>query len=216
MKHLLLTAALVAATPLTAHPHIFVSAGLELFVDEARRLTHVRVTWEYDELYSLLITEDLGVDADYDGVLTDADRAVLTGFDTQWIAGFNGDLVAERDGKPLTLSGPSQPTADLVDGKVVTSHLRRIEETPVIDETGVVLRPYDGTFYTAYEVGLPTQVSGPQACDVTLDVPDVEGMLAMMQAELSQIPEDVDLAEQGFGDIGARFATDVMLTCPAS
>lgn len=94
-KTLTLCLTLLAA-PLGAHPHIFVNTGLSFVVDDQNRLTHVQVTWAYDELYSLLLTEDLGVDSDYDGVLTAADTALLTGFDMQWIEGFNGDLVGTQ------------------------------------------------------------------------------------------------------------------------
>ena len=52
------------ASPLAAHPHIFVSTGLSFVLDGENRLTHVQVTWEYDELYSLLVTEDMGVDSE--------------------------------------------------------------------------------------------------------------------------------------------------------
>ena len=66
------------AAPLSAHPHIFINTGLKFLVDDQNRLTHVQVTWEYDELYSLLVTEDMGVDDDYDGVLTPEDTALLS------------------------------------------------------------------------------------------------------------------------------------------
>jgi len=185
-----------------------------MLVDAQNRLTHVQVTWEYDELYSLLLTEDLGVDSDYDGVLTPADLSLLNGFDMQWIKGYNGDLVATLDGVPLTLSGPSAPTATMREGKIITTHLRSIEGAPQI--TGpVVFKPYDATYYTAYDVGLPVRVQGTDACDVALNVPDIEGALAMMQAEIAAMPEDYDMEAAGFGDIGEQFATRIEVTCAA-
>lgn len=202
------------AGPVAAHPHIFINTGLVFVVDAQNRLTHVQVTWEYDELYSLLVTEQLGVDEDYDGVLTQADLEKLTGFDMQWIEGYNGDLVGEMDGAPLVLSGPSQATATLEDGKVVTTHMRRIEGAPVLDGP-VVFRPYDGTYYSAYEVRRPVHVQGRNSCDITLNEPDIKGALAMTQAELAAMPEDFDMEAAGLGDIGARFATQVWVTCAA-
>ncbi len=202
------------APPLAAHPHIFVNTGLVMLVDGQNRLTHVQVTWEYDELYSLLVTEDMGVDSDYDEVLTPEDLALLTGFDMQWIPGYNGDLVGTLDGAPLVLSKPSAPTAAMRDGKIVTTHLRAIEGAPQI--TGpLVFIPYDATYYTAYDVELPVQVQGREGCDVTLDVPDIRGALAMMQAEIAAMPEDYDMEAAGLGDIGAQFATRIEVTCAA-
>lgn len=207
---------MLCAAPLGAHPHIFIDTGIEVVVDAENRLTHVRVTWEYDELYTLLITEDLGVDSDYDGVLTDADRAVLTGFDMNWIEGYDGDLVARLGGEALTLSRPMEATADLTDGKITTTHLREVVGAPTLSAV-LSLKPYDPTYYTAYEVGLPVDVTGRADCKVTRNAPDLESAAAMNEAELAAIPEDPELAdEMGFGDIGARFATEVRIACAAS
>lgn len=54
----------LAAAPLAAHPHIFIDTGFELILDEAGHMTHVRVSWQYDDFYSLLITEDMALDTD--------------------------------------------------------------------------------------------------------------------------------------------------------
>ncbi|WP_299565871.1 DUF1007 family protein [uncultured Sulfitobacter sp.] len=214
MRFPLALALITLAAPLAAHPHIFINTGLKVLIDEQNRLTHVEVTWEYDDLYSLLVTEDLGIDADYNGVLTAEDKARLTGFDMQWIEGYNGDLVAALNGARLDLSGPSAPTATLDDGRVITTHVRAVNGAPVMDGT-LSLRPYDGSYYTAYDVERPVTVEGRTGCDILQEMPDMDGALAMTKAELSQIPEDIDLADEGYGDIGARFATDVRITCAA-
>jgi len=48
-----------------------------------------------------------------------------------------------------------------------------------------------------------------------VNVPDVEGALALLQAEVAALPEDYDMEALGFGDIGAKFATDITITCAA-
>ena len=185
-----------------------------MVVDAQNRLTHVQVTWEYDELYSLLVTEDMNIDSDYDGVLTQADIAALTGFDMNWIEGYNGDLVGSVAGKPLVLSGPSAPTAALRDGKIITTHLRAVAGAPAL--TGPALfRPYDATYYTAYDVTLPVVVQGREGCNIALDVPDIAGALAMLQAEISAMPEDYDMDAAGLGEIGTQFATEIQVICAA-
>lgn len=159
------------------------------------------------------MTEDLGVDDDYDGVLTADDKAKLTGFDMQWIEGYNGDLVGSFKGQELDLSGPLSPTAVLEDGKITTTHLRRIEGAPTLDGE-VRFLPYDGSFYTAYDVGLGVRVQGRSDCAVALDIPDSQE-IAMTKAEVAALPEDFDMEAAGLGDIGARFATEVTVVCAA-
>ncbi len=147
-----------------AHPHIFIDAGLEVVVDETGRLTHVRVTWAYDEYYSLLITEHLKLDADYDGQLTDEEQAILTGFDMNWVQGYEGDLVARLDGQPLKLSGPMEPTAEFANGRITTTHLRAVVGQPDLTGAALTLAAFDPTYYTAYEVTLPVRLTGGGTC----------------------------------------------------
>lgn len=101
--------------------------GLTLHFDAEGRLAEVEVTWMYDELYSLLVTEDMELDQDFDGKLTDEEQARLTGFDMQWIEGFNGDLEISQGGTELRLSGPRDYTGVLEDYRVITTHFRSVD-----------------------------------------------------------------------------------------
>ena len=48
----------------------------------------MRIGWTYDDLYSLSVIADRGLDADWDGALTAEEEAALAGFDMDWMAGF--------------------------------------------------------------------------------------------------------------------------------
>ncbi|MGJ8545667.1 MAG: DUF1007 family protein [Sulfitobacter sp.] len=205
-------AALVAA-PLGAHPHIFVDTGLELIVDGQGRATHVRVTWAYDALYSLLVTEDMGLDADGDAVLSPAEEAQLRGFDANWIDGFEGDLEARFAGAKLALSGPQEPTAKMREGRIVTTHLRQIETPPDMAKGALEFAPYDPTFYTAYDVTMGSKVTGRGGCAAALNVPEVTDDLLALKNDLSEIDEMGDAEAMGGSNVGALFATKVQFTC---
>ncbi len=69
----LLTAAalgLALASPLGAHPHIYIDTDFDLVFDTDGKLTAVRIDWAYDDFYSLLMIEENGLDADGDGTVT--------------------------------------------------------------------------------------------------------------------------------------------------
>lgn len=202
--------------PALAHPHVFIDAGFAIVIDESGALTHVRTTWAYDEYYTLLISEDLNIDQDYDGVLTAEESARLTGFDMQWIEGFNGDLEATLDGTPITLSGPLEPTATILKGRIVTTHLRRVESSPLLTGRSLSLKPYDPTYYTAYSVTLPVTITGGNACTIEALEPDIDAALEEMRQQLLRLDKNADLEENGFPEVGAEFATDVRVSCPAS
>lgn len=200
----------------TAHPHIFVDTGLRVFVDETGALSHLEITWAYDEYYSLLITEDLKIDQDFDGILTPEDTKRLTGFDMNWIEGFNGDLVASLDDAPLTLSGPQDPTATIKDGRIITTHIRQVETTPDLGGHTLSLRAYDETYYTAYDVTLPVTVEPGSTCMLEQIAPDIDGQLEQMRQMLLTIDADADLEENDIPLMGAKFATEIRVSCPAS
>lgn len=214
-----LLAALVLATApfaAAAHPHIFIDTGFEVVVDETGHFTQVRVTWAYDEYYSLLVTEHLKVDADYDGKLTEAEKETLTGFDMQWIQGFDGDLVAELDGQVLKLSGPTKATAKFENGRITTTHVRAVLGQPDLSGASLTLKPFDPTYYTAYEVALPVTLTGGGACMIDALAPDIDGELEQKRQMLLGIDANADLEELDIPLMGAEFATEIRVSCPGS
>ncbi|MDF3349717.1 DUF1007 family protein [Sulfitobacter sp. KE34] len=216
MKYPLVTAAVIAcATPLGAHPHIFVDTGFEVIVDAKGRLSHLRITWAYDEFYSLLVTEDRGLDPDYDGVLTQAEVASLNGFDMQWIEGFNGDTVLLEGGEEVALSGPQDVETRFADGRIITSHLRAVEG-PAPSADGLIIKPYDPTYYTAYEVTQKVTIQGSETCRARVKMPDMNADLRALQQDLSTLDANTDPSDVGLPEIGEALANEVVITCDAS
>tara|TARA_R110002110_G_scaffold6579_5_gene32813 strand:+ start:318 stop:968 length:651 start_codon:yes stop_codon:yes gene_type:complete len=207
--------ALLSASPVAAHPHVFVDTGLEIIFDHNGEMTHVRVTWQYDELYSLLITEDMGLDPDYDGVLTAAEQEVLTGFDMKWIEGFDGDVEVLDGTGVLPLSGPSMATATFEEGRITTTHLRKILSTVILTDT-VAIKPYDPTYYTAYDVTLPVVITGADTCRARVKMPDIDADLTALRDQLSTLDPNAEPQDVGLPNIGAELANDVIVTCAGS
>ena len=217
LPRLALATALAALAPAAqAHPHIFVDVGLAAITDEDGRLTHIEVTWAYDSLFSLLVTEDLGLDPDGDAVLTAEEEATLAGFDMNWVEGYNGDLVATLNGVPLDLSRPLDGTASMKVGRVVTVHRRAVEGAPELAGATLSMKPYDPTYYTAYDVTLGLSVEGMDGCTIDKVEPDLDTQMRNLQDQLAQLGRDQDAIEMGFPEVGEDFATDVRVTCAAS
>lgn len=201
--------------PGVAHPHVYIDTGLELILNETGHLTHVRVTWAYDDLYSLFVLEDERLDSDGDGILTSDEEQRLAGFDAQWVEGYDGDLMIQSADGKVVLSGPMEPTATTENGRIVTSHLRAVEGVlqPV---EGLSIKAYDPSFYTAYELTRPVIVTGASSCDVTRFEPDIEGKLAEMRDFLLTLDANYDLEENDIPLVGGEFATEIRVACPAS
>lgn len=196
-----------------AHPHVYIDSGLHLIFDDEGRLAAVRVIWAYDELYSLLVLEDMGLDSDYDGVLTAQETARLDGFDMAWDPDFAGDLYADAGGAEIAFSRPLEHTAELRDGRIVTMHTRALERRIDPAEVPVAFRIYDPSFYTAYTVSLPTRIEGREGCAAQLFAPEMDAANAQLLAALQELGATDMVNESDFPAIGAAFAEEIRLTC---
>lgn len=211
-----LTLAASAGTTAVAHPHIFVDTGMQIEFDADGRMTGIRVVWVYDELYSLLIIEDRGLDRDYDGVLTDAERADLAGFDMNWQPGYQGDLYPNQGADALALSGPADWTADFREGRIITTHLRRLNRPADPAAAPVSIAVYDPTYYTSYSIVTEPQILGRDDCRARILVPDPTAASAELRAALAELGADETyVPEDDFPAIGDAFAEEVELTCAA-
>ena len=220
LRRLAPAAALALAAPLappaSAHPHIFVDTGLTLIHDARGRLVALRVSWTYDELFSLLMLEELGLDPDYDGVLTEAETETLQGFDMDWPEGYEGDVYVEAGGAPVGLGPPEPGAAALREtGMLTASHTRRLARPVDGAAEPVVIRVYDPTYYTAYSI-LPDRVSTEAPhCATAVYAPDLEAAQAYLDARLEQLGAGIDdpFVEQDFPRVGERFSEEVRLSC---
>ena len=204
-----LLAVLAAAAPVAgaAHPHIFIQTALTLVIDDKGRATGVEVRWAYDELYTMLTFEDLRLDSDYDGELTEEELRFLDGFDLNWIEGFEGDLYLTSGEVPVRLGAPEGRGVKVHDGQIVTTHFRPLAEPVTAD--GLILRAYDPTFYTAYDLSGGVTVTGGCAAQVT--PADLDHAYSLVEELLYALPSDQ--VEEAFPEVGEAFADTVVIRC---
>lgn len=212
---LLVIGMVVAPVPARAHPHEFVDTGLTFRFDDNGMLGAISVVWLYDDLTSLLILEDLGLDPDGDGKLTDQETARLTEMAGSWPEGFDGNLYLTADGVPVALSGPLDATAGLRDGRVFMSHIRALVRRidPVTEHAA--LQAYDPSYYTFYDLTGVPGVIGREGCEVTTEAADMALAQKLYDAALAELTDE-EIMEQGkFPEIGGAFAATLRLTCAA-
>jgi ABC-type uncharacterized transport system substrate-binding protein len=207
-------ALLLIPAPALAHPHVFVDASIEVIFDADRRATGLRIGWTYDDLFSLMIVEDRGLDPDYDSILTDTDKARLAGFDMQWEEGFPGDTYALLGGADQPLSSPSGFTASYDGGKITSTHVRMFDAPLAIETDPLVIQVYDPGFYTSYAIVTAPVLTGGAGCSAQVFTPDLAAAEAIYLAAISKMAGSADV-EGNFPAIGAAYAEEARITCAA-
>ena len=205
--------AVCTALPALAHPHVFIDTEVEVILNAEGKVDAIRVTWIYDDLYTLSIIEDRGFDPDLDGHLDTAEKAALSGFDMVWDEGYAGDTYVLAGEAPLGLSGPSDWTADYVDGKLVSTHLRRLEAPVDPHAVPFIVQSYDPSYYVSYRIVGTPRVTGGKDCTAEIFQPDLAAADTAFAAALEEYYGS-DL-EGDFPAVGAAYADEVRLTCPA-
>lgn len=196
-----------------AHPHVFVSADVEIVVEQGF-VQGVRVQWDYDDFFSLVLTSDLGIDLDGDMVLTPEEAEILSASVLDWPADYDGDIALRQNGDLLALGPRQEAGAVLIEGRVRESHLRPLD--PAV-ATPLELAVFDPYFYVAYELaGMPRVVDGAgqpvEGCTVDLLKADLEAAYAQVEAEWGRPASEFE-AEEDFPMIGENFADRVIVTC---
>ncbi|MDX5356739.1 MAG: DUF1007 family protein [Rhodobacterales bacterium] len=214
MRRAGLIGAAVLALPVgaaQAHPHEFIDAGIELRFDVGGQLTALRIVWVYDDLTSLMILSDRGLDPDGDGALTEAEAATLSGFDMDWAEGFAGDTYRLHGDAPQALGPPQDWTARVVEGRIITTHLRQLVAPIAPGTAPLVVQVYDPGYYTAYTIASTPLIRGRDDCTAEVYGPDVAAADAALAEAMQELTGD---AEADFPAIGAAYAEEVRLICP--
>lgn len=207
-------AALGLGSGARAHPHIFVEADVEIVFDEAGQAEGLWISWTYDEFFSMLLVSDMGLDAEFTGTITDDERAVLDGFDMNWIEGYHGDTHVTQDGQPLTLSGPVEWASDYRDGQLRSRHLRRLMDRPDLTQEWIIA-VYDPTYYTSYTLAGMPEIRGRSDCTARVFEPDWDAAGEQLEAALDELLGSGGDVEADFPMVGALFSEEVRVTCAA-
>lgn len=214
MRSLLISVGVLLAGPALAHPHVFIDTGIEVLINDRNEATGLRISWTYDDLYSLFVIGDMGLDPDWDGALTVDEQARLAGFDMKWDPGFPGDTYALADDAALALSRPTDFGATYANGRITSTHVRTFDAPVPLDAVPLIVQVYDPGYYTAYTIVGDPVLTGGSGCLAEIFVPDLDAADEALLAALQEFTPDVDL-ELSFPAVGKSYAEEVRVTCPA-
>ena len=193
-----------------AHPHVFIDTRVEVILDEDG-LQAVRLTWVYDDFFSLLLTEDFGLDQDMDGELTPDELQQLADYVLAWPEGYAGDLIVEAGGRALPLGPRQQHELTYSEGRMAETHLRPVG-APL--DGPISIKVFDPAYYPAYSTIGPVEVTGRDGCSARITRADLMAATDMVEEMLYNMPESE--AEMMYPEVGESFADTITVTCAGS
>ncbi|SFY38015.1 ABC-type uncharacterized transport system, substrate-binding protein [Paracoccus pantotrophus] len=196
-----------------AHPHVFIDTGLTFRFDGEGRLGAVSVVWAFDDFSSMLMVEDMEMDKDGDGVLTDDEIARLTAMFSDWPEDFLGDFYLTHDGKPVALSGPLDVGVRYQQGRIVVTHHRALLDRINPGKDGIEAQVYDPTYYTFYDLAGAPRINGRDDCRVQIEKADIAAAQRKYGDELAKLSNDEIMDQGKYPDVGGDFADEVRLEC---
>jgi ABC-type uncharacterized transport system substrate-binding protein len=132
-----------------AHPHVWVDAIAELMLDDSHRLTAIRVYWAFDEVYSAIALEELGVHGDEK--VTPDKLALLAKTILNKTEKFRHFTYVKINGKLAAQQAPQGQTAYYMKHRLLIYFLLPLAYPVDFRTDKVSFAMYDPTYYTAID-----------------------------------------------------------------
>lgn len=190
-----------------AHPHVWIDARSEVVFDGQQRIAALRVSWRFDEFYSLFAVE--GLDKNGDGALDADELRPLAELNVTNLKEYRYFTQVTVDGAEAAYGPVTDYGSTFEDGILGLDFVIPLQQ-PVDPRTAQVsLKSYDPTFYIAIEPPLtePVTFAGetPPLCRVVEVAGDGAETLTLSEADFLD-PN----ANQG---LGALYATEFRIVC---
>lgn len=207
-------AAIGLAGPAHAHPHVLVTAKVELVFDDAARLSAVRHIWQFDEAFSAYAVQ--GLDTNNDNILTRAELAPLSRINVESLAEYEFFTWLDVDGIAEAFVPPQEYWLDIYDGRLTLFYTLPLAEPAAIAGSSV-LRVFDPEYYVAIDYA-PEQpvalINAPASCAVDFRPPgELDPQTA---AVLATIPAEQRALPANLAGITAQWANSFTVSCGAA
>lgn len=202
-------AALAAAAPALAHPHVWVVVKSQVVFDAAGKVAAIRHAWTFDEMYSSFQTQGLAKDGKR---ATKEDMAALAKLQAEQLAEFDFFTVAKAAGRKQGYATPTEVSLEEGEDKLVTLRFTLPLKEPASAGKAFALQVYDPSYFVSFEydkAGAVTMEGAPAGCTVNIVQPP------------PLIAEDAKKKDESFftglspgAEFGVKLASRAVVACP--
>jgi len=205
------TGALVFATQLEAHPHVFVDGGVDFVMEDGSVLTALEVTWLFDKFESLYLLSVSGVTLTDTGKLPQDAWEHLRSEVGAWPDSFSGSAHLSVLGQDVTLSDPSDFDIRMVDTRLEVTFTRTLTQPLPLSNLTLETQFYEASFFYDFSITQSPQILGHgEDCQAQV-IPFAEGDETQEIRQALQALGREEVPDQP--NVGALFADRITMTC---
>jgi ABC-type uncharacterized transport system substrate-binding protein len=197
------------ATPALAHPHVWVEAREEVLFDAEGKVTGIRSTWRFDEMYSAFAVQGL----EKDGKLASPkDLAPLAETNVTSLAEFDYFTFAKNGGVAMKFGKPVDYTLEEQADRRVVLRFTLPLVTPAKVVRFLTFQIYDPTYFVDFELAAkdPVTLTGaPAGCSQS-----VLGPNPLLVQDGMKLAQTFDYGTQASEDFAVKMASRAVIACP--
>ena len=203
-----LVAAVIAAAPARAHPHVWVTMQTALVYGADGSVTGVRHAWAFDDMFSTFATQ--GLESKEKGKFTREELAPLAKVNVESLKDFDYFTYVTADGQKTALTDPAPDYfLDFKDSVLTLNFVLPLKKPVKAKELKVEI--FDPTMFVDFAFAKDKPVQLVNALQCKLDVQLPREMTFEEGKKLSQIPADQPNTTMAWG---AQFASRILVRCP--
>jgi ABC-type uncharacterized transport system substrate-binding protein len=203
-----LAAAVIGATPASAHPHVFVSARAEVQFGKGT-ITGLKEVWTFDEFYSAMATE--GLDTNKDGKLDRQELSELAKVNMEGLREFGYFTHPTLAGGAVKFGEVGEYWLEHSNGVLSLHFVIPFEQPVLTDAPDFAFSIFDPSYFIAFELEKSEPVTlgkgAPASCKVAIGVPKQQA------DDAKKLGESFFAQLGGNSDFASGFAKTVSVTC---
>jgi ABC-type uncharacterized transport system substrate-binding protein len=197
------------AVPALAHPHVFVAVKSVIVFGPDGRVTAIRHSWTFDDMYSAFAVQGLGGRA---GKPSADELAALAKVNVEQLEVAAYFTSVRAGGRRFEFGAATDYRLTMDDKRILTLHFTAPLKEPASAGRAFTMQVFDPTYFVAFDLEKQTPVtlaSAPSGCSLNIVQPPP--LAPEYQAKLN---DSMGTNVSPGPDFGIRLAARVVVACP--
>ena len=199
----------LASAPARAHPHVFVAVKSVLLFAPDGRITGVRHSWTFDDMYSAFATQGLGGRI---GKPSEAELKELARVNVEQLEDADFFTFVRAGGRKVEFAPATDYAITLDAKKIVTLHFTAPFKEPASAGKAFAMQVYDPSYFVAFdfEKNAPVALSGaPAGCSLSVVAPP-----PLLAEDKQKLNDSMGTNVSPGADFGLKLASRAVVACP--